>query len=139
MLSYSKSDSSSELKLFTGLVNDEVTVEDAVQWVMGTTMDRLEAYGPGGTIDKADTITFMAILELAMQIDPAQYDPLIAFLKELKMYNAVDSTTGLVLKARDGSRVWSHLPSLTTCARRIWADFGCDDHDCKSFHRYLFN
>jgi hypothetical protein len=120
-----------EFKLFKGLVNEEITVEDAVQWVIGATMDRLEGYGPGGTIDKADAITFKAILELAMRIDPAQYGPLVAFLKELKMYNAVDSTTGLVLKAQDGSWVWSHLPSLTVCAREIGADFERDDNNCK--------
>ncbi|CAG8101177.1 unnamed protein product [Penicillium salamii] len=118
---------SGEFKLFKGLVDDEVTVEDAVQWVIGATMDRLEGYGPGGTIDKADAVTFMAILELAMRIDQAQYGPLVAFLKELKMYNAVDSTTGLVLKAQNGSWVWSHLPSLTTCARKILAEFERDD------------
>ncbi|CAG7970293.1 unnamed protein product [Penicillium salamii] len=118
---------SSEFKLFKGLVDDEVTVDDAVQWVIGATMDRLEGYGPGGTIDKADAVTFMAILELVMRIDQAQYGPLVAFLKELKMYNAVDSTTGLVLKARNGSWVWSHLPSLTTCARKILAEFERDD------------
>ncbi|KAJ5864569.1 uncharacterized protein N7529_006485 [Penicillium soppii] len=120
---------SDEFKLFKGLVNEDVTVEDAVQWVIGATMDRLEGYGPGGTIDKADAITFKVILELAMQIDQAQYGPLVAFLKELKLYNAVDSTTGLVLKAQDGSWVWSHLPSLTVCAREICDDFEHDDYD----------
>ena len=122
---------SGEFKLFRGLVNEDITVEDAVQWVIGATMDRLEGYGPGGTIDEADAITFKAILELAMQIDPAQYGPLVAFLRELKLYNAVDSTTGLVLKAQDGSWVWSHLPSLTVCARDICTDFGGDDNNCK--------
>lgn len=32
-----------------------------------------------------------------MQVDQAQYGHLVAFSKELKLYNAVDSTTGLVL------------------------------------------
>lgn len=126
----SRPEGSGEFKLFQGLINDELTVEDAVQWVIGATMDRLEGYGSGGTIDRADKITFMAILELAMRIYQAQYGPLVAFLKELKMYNAVDSTTGLVLKAQDGSWVWSHLPSLTTCARSIMAEFERDE-DCK--------
>ncbi|KAJ5336809.1 hypothetical protein MYU51_005971 [Penicillium brevicompactum] len=123
----SRPEGSGEFKLFQGLINDELTVEDAVQWVIGATMDRLEGYGSGGTIDRADKITFMAILELAMRIYQAQYGPLVAFLKELKMYNAVDSTTGLVLKAQDGSWVWSHLPSLTTCARSIMAEFERDE------------
>ncbi|KAJ5967538.1 hypothetical protein N7501_003786 [Penicillium viridicatum] len=122
MLKLTGAEESKEFKLFEALVNGDVEVDDAVQWVIATTMDRLENYGPGGTIEKADAITFIAIIELAMQIDTTQYDPLVKFLAELKLYNAVDSSTGLVLKTQDGSRVWSHLPSLTFCARKIWTD-----------------
>ncbi|KAJ5970897.1 uncharacterized protein N7479_000815 [Penicillium vulpinum] len=112
---------SEEFKLFEALVNGNVAVDDAVQWIITTTMDRLESYAPGGTIEEADAITFIAIIELAMQIE-TEYGPLIEFLKELKQYNAVDSSTGLVLKTQDGSRVWSHLPSLTFWVREIWND-----------------
>ena len=102
-------------------------------------MDRLENYGPGGTIEKADAITFIAIIELAMQIDTTQYDPLVKFLAELKLYNAVDSSTGLVLKTQDGSRVWSHLPSLTFCARKIWTDqMKCKQHRILYFRFFFF-
>ncbi|KGO64091.1 Protein of unknown function DUF3632 [Penicillium italicum] len=125
MLKLTRAEESKEFKLFAALVNGEITVEDVVQWVTATTMDRLEDYGPGGTIEKADAITFIAILELAMQIETTQYGPLVEFLGELKLYNAVDSSTGLVLKTQDGSRVWSHLPSLTFWAREIW-----NDHEC---------
>jgi hypothetical protein len=127
----SKCTDSDEFKLLKGLINEDVTVEEAVQWVIAATMDRLEGYGSGGTIDEADAITFQALLELAMQIDPSQYGPLLAFLKEMKMYNAVDSTTGLVLKAQDGSWVWSHLPTLTVCVRQICADFEREGINCK--------
>ncbi|KAJ5530921.1 hypothetical protein N7527_004314 [Penicillium freii] len=122
MLKLTQAEESKEFKLFEALVNGDVEVDDAVQWVIATTMDRLENYGPGGTIEKADAITFIAIIELAMQIDTTQYDPLVKFLAELKLYNAVDSSTRLVLKTQDGSRVWSHLPSLTFWARKIWTD-----------------
>ncbi|CAI7565393.1 unnamed protein product [Penicillium palitans] len=120
MLKLTRPEESKEFKLFAALVNGDIEVDDAVQWVIATTMDRLENYGPGGTIEKADAITFIAIIELAMQIDTTQYDPLVKFLAELKLYNAVDSSTGLVLKTQDGSRVWSHLPSLTFWAREVW-------------------
>lgn len=120
MLKLTRVEESKEFKLFAALVNGDIEVDDAVQWVIATTMDRLENYGPGGTIEKADAITFIAIIELAMQIDTTQYDPLVKFLAELKLYNAVDSSTGLVLKTQDGSRVWSHLPSLTFWAREVW-------------------
>ncbi|KAJ5192735.1 hypothetical protein N7449_008877 [Penicillium cf. viridicatum] len=122
MLKLTRAEESKEFKLFEALVNGDVEVDDTVQWVIATTMDRLENYGPGGTIEKADAITFIAIIELAMQIDTTQYDPLVKFLAELKLYNAVDSSTGLVLKTQDGSRVWSHLPSLTFWVREIWTD-----------------
>ncbi|KAJ5592753.1 hypothetical protein N7537_009657 [Penicillium hordei] len=122
MLTLTRAEESKEFKLFEALVNGDVEVDDAVQWVIAATMDRLEDYGPGGTIEKADAITFIAIIELAMQIDTTQYDPLVKFLAELKLYNAVDSSTGLVLKTQDGSRVWSHLPSLTFWVREIWTD-----------------
>ncbi|KAJ5816665.1 hypothetical protein N7447_008898 [Penicillium robsamsonii] len=122
MLELTRVEDSEEFKLFEALVNGEVAIDDAVQWVINRTMDRLEGYGPGGTIDKADEITFIAILELAMQIDTTQYGPLVEFLGELKLYNAIDSSTGLILKTQDGSRVWSHLPSLTIWAREIWND-----------------
>ncbi|QQK47984.1 hypothetical protein Pdw03_5619 [Penicillium digitatum] len=125
MLKRTRAEESKEFKLFKALVNGDLAVEDTVQWVIATTMDRLENHGPGGTIEKADAITFIAILELAMQIDTTQYGPLIKFLAELKLYNAVDSSTGLVLKTQDGSRVWSHLPSLTFWAREIW-----NEHEC---------
>ncbi|KAG0154281.1 hypothetical protein PDIDSM_1661 [Penicillium digitatum] len=104
MLKRTRAEESKEFKLFKALVNGDLAVEDTVQWVIATTMDRLENHGPGGTIEKADAITFIAILELAMQIDTTQYGPLIKFLAELKLYNAVDSSTGLVLKTQDGSR-----------------------------------
>jgi hypothetical protein len=120
MLKLTQAEESKEFKLFAALVDGEVEVEDAVQWVINTTMDRLENYGTGGTIEKADAITFIAIIELAMQIETTQYTPLIDFLAELKLYNAVDSSTGLVLKTQDGSRVWSHLPSLSFWARELW-------------------
>lgn len=122
-LKLTRVEESVEFDLFNDLVNRDLTVEDAVQWVTTITMDRLESYGPGGTIEKADAITFIALLELVMRIETTQYVPLIAFLEELKSYNAVDSATGLVLKMQDGSRVWSHLPSLTLCARQIWTDY----------------
>ncbi|KAJ6178601.1 hypothetical protein N7519_009062 [Penicillium mononematosum] len=122
MLKLTQAEESKEFKLFAALVDGEVEVEDAVQWVINTTMDRLENYGPGGTIEKADAITFIAIIELAMQIDTTQYGPLVDFLSELKLYNAVDSSTGLVLKTQDGSRVWSHLPSLSFWAGELWND-----------------
>ncbi|OQE18789.1 hypothetical protein PENFLA_c020G01273 [Penicillium flavigenum] len=122
MLKLTQTEESKEFKLFAALVDGEVEVEDAVQWVINTTMDRLENYGAGGTIEKADAITFIAIIELAMQIDTTQYGPLVDFLAELKLYNAVDSSTGLVLKTQDGSRVWSHLPSLSFWASELWND-----------------
>lgn len=122
MLKLTQTEESKEFKLFAALVDGEVEVEDAVQWVINTTMDRLENYGAGGTIEKADAITFIAIIELAIQIDTTQYGPLVDFLAELKLYNAVDSSTGLVLKTQDGSRVWSHLPSLSFWASELWND-----------------
>ncbi|KAF9252902.1 hypothetical protein DTO006G1_2139 [Penicillium roqueforti] len=121
-LKLTQADESEEFKLFEAVVNGDVTVEDAVQWVITTTMDRLEDYGPGGSIEKADAVTFIAIIELAMQIDTTQYGPLVEFLGELKLYNAVDSSTGLILKTQDGSRVWSHLPSLNFWVAEIWTD-----------------
>ena len=133
MLKLTRAEESKEFKLFAALVNGDIEVDDAVQWVIATTMDRLENYGPGGTIEKADAITFIAIFELAMQIETTQYDPLVKFLAELKLYNAVDSSTGLVLKTQDGSRVWSHLPSLTFWAREIWSH----QMKCKR-HRTLY-
>ncbi|KAJ5210538.1 hypothetical protein N7472_000677 [Penicillium cf. griseofulvum] len=121
-LKITRAEDSEEFKLLGALVNGDVTVDDAVQWIMSMTMDRLESYGPGGTIERADELTFIALIELAMQIDTTQYGPLVEFLGELKLYNAVHSSTGLILKTQDGSRVWSHLPSLTFWARKIWTD-----------------
>ncbi|KAJ5780718.1 hypothetical protein N7457_005878 [Penicillium paradoxum] len=124
-LKLTRVEESAEFDLFKALVHRDVTVEDVVQWVTTSTMDRLESYS-GGTIEKADSITFIALIELAMRIDPVQYPPLIEFLGELKLYNAVDSATELVLKMQDGSRVWSHLPSLTVWAWTLWTEYESD-------------
>lgn len=116
-----------EYTIINQVVQNDITVDNAVQRLRDMTMAALDTHGPNarGGVGLVDYNTSLSVMELAQRLQPGQHGQLAGFMSRLQKEIAIDPTTGEPLKC-DNDILWTGLPSYGYTETETWHEFGGD-------------